>query len=165
MRTGWDGTLACLSWADRLVCDWVVEWHPILPWTWKRLGLCVCVVCVCGGVVTAESNILFSFVYFPGPILLRHKWKPPILCWVLTGRMGLSRWDRRQCLFFFPGPFFLWHKWHNSGHRKLPPFLLLLFFESGFLFGIRCCPVTISCIPGWSRSHRNLSASASCVLG
>ena len=39
------------------------------------------------------------------------------------------------------------------------------FFEAGFIYSCGTCPGTSSCRPGWPQTHRNLPASASCVLG
>ena len=44
-------------------------------------------------------------------------------------------------------------------------FFFFLFFKTGFLCGFGACPGTSSCRPGWPRTHRDLPASASQVLG
>ena len=44
-------------------------------------------------------------------------------------------------------------------------FCFVLFIETGFLFGFGAYPGTSSCRPGWSRTHKDLPASASRGLG
>ena len=109
--------------------------------------------------VSCPHSCLCEGVRSPGTVVT-NSCELPCWCWELnSGPLGrqpvfltteplLQPQNRFFCLFLF-----------------FVCFCFILFFETGFLCSFGACPGTSSCRPGWPRTHRDLPASASLVLG